>query len=81
MSKNQLSRMSDAYSKSLPKRDIVENDEKTFAIGFETDDISLSTRGGTASVTARISKEHFDKIVYSYGAYILDYFKEKRLIK
>lgn len=67
--------------KTRPKREVKVEPVDGFSIGFTTDDLSTSMRGGKVNVTARVSKEDFDKIIYSYGVYILDYLSEKGLIK
>lgn len=65
------------HKQSLPEPE----NPQTFAIGFSSDNVQLSTRDGVVNVTARLSKEDFDKIIYSYGVYIMDYLREKGLIK
>lgn len=65
------------HKQSLPEP----KEPQTFAIGFSSDNVQLSTRDGVVNVTARLSKEDFDKIIYSYGVYIMDYLREKGLIK
>ena len=80
MTKKVIDKMTVAYEKTHPNKVTVEPVDG-FPIGFTTDDISTSMRGGKVNVTARVSKEDFDKIIYSYGVYILDYFSEKGLIR
>ena len=65
------------HKQSLPEPE----NPQTFAIGFSSGNVQLSTRDGVVNVTARLSKEDFDKIIYSYGVYIMDYLREKGLIK
>lgn len=81
MSKKVIDKIVDAYEKTRPKSEVTVEPVDGFFIGFTTDDLSMSTRGGKVNVTARVSKKDFDKIIYSYGVYILDYFSEKGLIK
>ena len=81
MSKKELDKLTKAFEKTRPKCKSDVEPITTFALGFETTDISTSMRGGKVSVTTRIDKEQFDKIIYSYGAYILDYLKEKGFVK
>jgi len=81
MSKKAIDKIVDAYEKTRPNREVTVEPIDGFSIGFTTDDLSTSMRGGKVNVTARVSKEDFDKIIYSYGVYILDYFSEKGLIK
>ena len=81
MGKKGLDKITKAYENTLPRRESDEELFNTFALGFETNDISTSMRGGKVQVTTRIDKEQFDKIIYSYGAYILDYLKEKGFVK
>ena len=54
---------------------------KTFAIGFSSNDVQLTTRDGTVNVTAKLSKDDFDKVIYTHGLYIMEYLREKGLIK
>ena len=81
MTKKVIDKMTVAYEKAHPNREVTIEPVDGFLIGFTTDDISTSMRNGKVNVTARVSKEDFDRIIYSYGAYILDYFSEKGLIK
>lgn len=82
MSKKELSRLADAYEKSRPKRVSLDNEaDKDFAVSFTTDDFQCITRDGKVSVTARIPKNEFENIIYSYGIYIIDYLAQKGLIK
>lgn len=81
MSKNVIDKIVDAYEKTHSKREVTVEPVDGFCIGFTTGDLSTSMRGGKVNVTARVSKEDFDKIIYSYGVYVLDYFSEKGLIK
>lgn len=68
----------DKSNKSDLKREINMDD---FAIGFSSDDIQITTRNGTANVTAHIKKDEFDKILYTHGYYIIEYLKDKGFIK
>lgn len=80
MPKKEVVKLCEAFERSNKiKRQEIEEDT-SFAVSFTTDDCQLNTRDGKVSLTARISKEDFDKIIYSYGVYIIDYFKEKGLI-
>ena len=82
MGKRQLDRLTDAYEKSKPKRNILdEKDDNGFAVSFSTDDFQCITKEGKVSVTARIPKKEFDSIIYSYGIYIIEYLAEKGLIR
>lgn len=81
MSKNAIDKIVDAYEKARPNSEVTIEPVDGFPIGFTTDDLSTSMRDGKVNVTARLSKEDFDKIIYSYGVYILDYLSEKGLIK
>ena len=81
MSKKELYKIAKAFEKTRPKRKFDVEPITTFSLGFETTDISTSMRDGKVSVTTRIDKKQFDKIIYLYGAYILDYLKEKGLVK
>lgn len=77
-----LGRAFDRMERENRKQSLPEPEEpRTFAIGFCSDNVQLSTRDGVVNVTARLSKEDFDKIIYSYGVYIMDYLREKGLIK
>ena len=80
MPKKEVVKLCEAFERSHKgKRQEIEEDT-SFAVSFTTDDCQLNTRDGKVSLTARMSKEDFDKIIYSYGVYIIDYFKEKGLI-
>lgn len=81
MTKKVIDKIVCAYEKTRPKREVTVEPVDGFSIGFTTDDLSTSMMGGKVNVTARVSKEDFDKIIYSYGVYILDYLSEKGLIK
>lgn len=81
MAKKVFDKIVKAYEKTRPKSEVTVEPVDGFSIGFTTDDLSTSMRDGKVNVTARVSKEDFDKIIYSYGVYILDYFSEKGLIK
>lgn len=81
MSKKELDKITKACEKTKPKRKSDLGLITMFALGFETTDINTSMRGGKVYVTTRIDKEQFDKIIYSYGVYILNYLKEKGLVK
>lgn len=77
-----LGRAFDRMERENRKQSLLEPEEpQTFAIGFCSDNVQLSTRDGVVNVTARLSKEDFNKIIYSYGVYIMDYLREKGLIK
>ena len=77
-----LGRAFDRMERENRKPSVPEPEEsRTFAIGFCSDNVQMSTRDGKVNVTARLSKEDFDKIIYSYGVYIMDYLREKGLIK
>ena len=77
-----LGRAFDRMERENRKQSLPEPEEpKTFAIGFYSDDVQLSSRDGVVNVTAKLSKTDFDKIIYSYGVYIMDYLREKDLIK
>lgn len=82
MSKKQLEKLVDAYEKSRPKHNTLDDkDDKGFAVSFSTDDFQCITKEGKVSVTARIPKKEFDSIIYSYGIYIMEYLAEKGLIR
>lgn len=74
MSKRQLSKIADTCVTKKEREPFVQD---TFSIGFETTDFSCRTRDNSVSITAVISKEEFDKIIYSYGIYIAEFLKEK----
>jgi len=81
MSKKAIDKIVDAYEKTRTNSGVKVEPVNGFPIGFTTDDLSTNMIGGKVNVTARLSKEDFDKIIYSYGVYILDYFSKKGLIK
>lgn len=83
MGKRQLDRMAKAFEKSLPKRDYLSSEElyKTFAVSFNTNDFQCSTRDNQIVVSAKISKEEFDGILYQHAVYIMEYLKEKGFTK
>ena len=81
MPKKEVVKLCEAFEKSKMGLNKCGVDMASFPISFTTDDLQLNTKDGMVSVTARITKEDLDRILYSYGLYIIDYFKEKGLIK
>jgi len=80
MPKKEVVKLCEAFEKSNKREKHEIEEDNSFAISFVTDDCQLNTKDGKVSVTARISKKDFDKMIYSYGIYIIDYLTEKKLI-
>lgn len=80
MAKKAVVELVKSFEKNRPQKKI-DVDFNTFCIGFESSDVQMTTKDGKVNVTAHIGKDYFDKIIYSNGAYIIEYLKEKGLIK
>jgi hypothetical protein len=78
--KKEIERLADAHGKMISKNHDYSVDPDTFSIGFTTDNFQCTTNDGKVSVTAKINKKDFDTIIYSYGLYVIEYLKEKKLI-
>lgn len=75
--KKEPSQLSDAFTlKRVERITSDQADFKTFAVGFESDDVQISCHGNVAKVTAHVSKEQFDKIINSNIVYIWEYLKD-----
>ncbi len=80
MPKKEVVKLCEAFEKSNKGKRREIKDDSSFSVSFTTDDCQLNTRDGKVSLTAKISKEDFDKMIYIYGVYIIDYLTEKKLI-
>jgi predicted Fe-Mo cluster-binding NifX family protein len=80
MPKKEVVKLCEAFEKSNKFKKHETEENNSFVISFVTNDCQLNTKDGKVSVTAKISKEYFDTIIYSYGIYVIDYLNEKKLI-
>lgn len=75
--KKEVVRLCEAFERAHPAKAI--KLDPYISIGFETKDLSVSTKDNCAKVMARIEKEEFNKIIKTNALYILEYLKENNI--